>query len=339
MKVVKLRIETSNEGQRLDEFLASRLEDLSRMRIANLLSEGVCLVNGEPGRAGHHLRSGEEIKIVLAEGPPTSMTPEDIPLEINYEDEHLLVVVKPPGILVHPTKSVKRGTLANALTYHLNRSRIADYGLSDCGFGIADCGLPSENPQSTIPNPKSKSPQSIIRPGIVHRLDRATSGLMVIAKTQRALSVLSKHFHLRRVEKKYVAIVEGNFVEDEGTIDAPVGRDPDRRPRWWVLESGKPATTKFRVRSRGADSTLVELEPLTGRTNQLRIHCAYVGHPIVGDELYSNSGLPTARPNARLCLHASRLAFHHPADGKWMQFESRPPEDIVEVMRLESLIY
>ena len=167
--------------------------------------------------------------------------------------------------------------------------------------------------------------QSVVRPGIVHRLDRDTSGLMVVAKTQRALSILSRHFNRRLVRKRYIALVEGRILADEGAISAPIGRDPDHKPHWRVMDDGKAAETRFRVLERRGDITMVELEPVTGRTNQLRIHCAWAGHAILGDRLYSNA------PAERLCLHASELAFHHPAGGEWMEFHSPLPPDITAV--------
>ena len=287
-------IDEGRAGERLDEFLASRLGRLSRMRIANLIAAGACLVNRLEARPGYHLQPNDLIEITIA-GPPTSMDPEPIPLEIIYEDSHLLVVVKPSGMLVHPTRSVKRGTLANALAHHLNfKSEISD-------------------------------DRPVVRPGIVHRLDRDTSGLMVIAKTQRALSILSRHFNRRLVRKRYVALVEGHILADEGAICAPIGRDPDNKPHWRVMDDGKAAETRFRVLERRGDITTVELEPVTGRTNQLRIHCAWAGHPILGDLLYSNARA------GRLCLHASELAFHHPAGGEWVEFHSPLPPDITTV--------
>jgi 23S rRNA pseudouridine1911/1915/1917 synthase len=299
------QITSEESGRRLDEFLASRLGGLSRMRINNLLARGTCLVNGIDAPPGYHLATGDLVEFTIDEAVSTSMRPEPIPLEIIHEDEHIVVLVKPPGMLVHPTKGVKGGTLANALTYHLNRDFYD--GLLESGTGEAALDL--------------------VRPGLVHRLDRATSGLMVVARTPRALAVLSRHFHRRLVEKRYLAVVRGRVPESAGSIEAPIGRDPDRRPQWGVTESGKPSLTRFRVLDRGPCATLVELEPVTGRTNQLRIHCAHAGHPIVGDELYGQG-----QSAARLCLHAWRLAFHHPAGGEWLEFTSPLPRDVKEVM-------
>ena len=374
-------------GRRLDELLAARVSDLSRMRIANLIAAGESTVNGEVAQAGLRVKAGDSIVLVVAAGSAaTAMSPDDIPLEILFEDEHLLVLVKPAGMLVHPTLSVKRGTLANALAHHLNNG----FGSRVPGSGLEDSK--TQEPETRNPEPiASDRTEPYVRPGMVHRLDRATSGLMVIAKTQRALSVLSRHFHKRLVEKRYLALVRGNVIADNGSIIAPIGRDEDRRPRWWVMESGRSAETRFQVRERLEDSTLLELQPITGRTNQLRIHCAYYGHPILGDELYeavaggweavaggrwpvareegervahglwpaaeengyfregansltaSHHRPPTTdhRPpvpghlvSARLCLHASSLAFHHPASGEWREFTSPLPEDFSSVLNL-----
>lgn len=294
-------------GQRLDDFLASRLSWLSRMRIATLLDQGACLMNDEAKRAGYHVRAGDVAEVALDEESPNAMTPEALPLDILYEDEHLLVLIKPSGMLVHPTRAVKSGTLLNALAYHLNKAAIET---RDELFST-----------NNSPSPLADSPL-VVRPGLVHRLDRATSGLMVIAKHGRALSVLSGHFQRRLVEKRYLALVHNSISEDELLISANIGRNPESRPFWRVMNDGRPAETKLRVLSRGNDLTCVELEPLTGRTNQLRIHCAHTGHPIIGDAWYGSHS------DTRLCLHAARLNFHHPANGERMEFTSAPPFNV-----------
>jgi 23S rRNA pseudouridine1911/1915/1917 synthase len=303
------QITSKEAGQRLDEFLASRFGGLSRMRIGSLLARGACRVEAGPGLPGYRLAPGDLVEFTIDETVSSAMRPEPIPLEIIREDDHILVVVKPPGMLVHPTKSVKSGTLANALTYHLN----CDFYGDSAGGEASDEAL------------------DLVRPGLVHRLDRATSGLMVVARTPRALAVLSRHFHRRLVDKRYLAVVRGRVLEQAGSILAPIGRDPDRRPQWGVTEGGKPSETRFQVLDRGASATLVELEPVTGRTNQLRIHLAHAGHPIVGDEVYGEAGHgPGGGP--RLCLHAWRLAFHHPADGEWVEFTSPLPREVEEAL-------
>jgi 23S rRNA pseudouridine1911/1915/1917 synthase len=338
----QFQIELPDAGQRLDEFFASRFGSLSRMRIANLIEGGACLVNGAVGRAGYRILTGDSVEVSFDDGAPTAMSPEPIPLEVIHEDEHIIVVVKPAGMLVHPTMSVKTGTLANALAYHLNKSRI-----EDGGWRMEELALGS--PESLDPRSSILNRQAVTRPGMVHRLDRATSGLIVIAKAPRALTVLSRHFRRRLVEKRYLAWVRGNVEEEAGSISAPIGRDADQRPRWRVMESGKSAETRFKVLERMRRATLLELEPVTGRTNQLRIHCAHIGHPIVGDDMHgdcesrvSNFGLKrevhsetqqsairNPQFEIRLCLHASRLAFHHPTGGEWMEFASPLPADII----------
>ncbi|HEV8483424.1 MAG TPA: RluA family pseudouridine synthase [Blastocatellia bacterium] len=323
------RITPEESGRRLDAFLASRLGSLSRMRLADLLEKGACLVNQTAAAAGYHVASGDLIEVTFDHSTPTAMSPEPIDLEIIHEDPHLLVVMKPAGMLVHPTRGVKTGTLANALAWHLNRSHL-------------ESGGRPIDPQDDHFSNLLDAP-SVIRPGLVHRLDRATSGLMVIAKTQRALTILSRHFHRRLVEKRYLALLQGNVTEDSFEIVAPIGRDADQRPRWRVMENGRHAHTRIEVRRRNREVTLVELEPVTGRTNQLRIHCATVGHPVVGDDLYGDCAVngrdatplpegsnPVGDPGtsySRLCLHAWRLAFHHPVGGAWMEFTSAIPSD------------
>ena len=329
-------ITPEESGRRLDEFLAGRLGSISRMRIATLLDGGACQVNKIVAVAGYHVVAGDSIEVVFDCAIPTAMSPEPIPLEVVHEDDQLIVLVKPAGMLVHPTRGVKTGTLVNALAYHLNRSHIEDLD------STTESHSDSSNRRSLISNS-----QPVIRPGLVHRLDRATSGLMVIAKTQRALTILSRHFHRGLVEKRYLALVQGNVAEDSFEIIAPIGRDADRRPRWGVMENGRHAHTRIEVRHRTGDVTLIELEPVTGRTNQLRIHCASVGHPVVGDDLYGDAGTPdreaTRQPedsiavvqpgslSSRLRLHAWRLAFHHPVGGTWMKFTSSVPGDWPEI--------
>lgn len=343
----KFLIERSDVGKRLDEVFASRFGSLSRMRIASLLEAGACLVNGAVGRAGYRTLTGDSVEVSFDDGVPTAMSPEPIPLEIIHEDEHLIVIVKPAGMLVHPTMSVKSGTLANALTYHLNRTMIED------GRWNIENLAPAPDETSNLQSSSKCSvlnSQPVIRPGIVHRLDRATSGLMVIARTQRALAVLSRHFRKRLVEKRYLAWVQGLVQEEAGLISAPIGRDPEQRPHWRVIENGKPAETRFKVLERMPDVALLELEPVTGRTNQLRIHCAHIGHPIVGDEMHgnfesritnvdqrfvaeiSNQTVIEEESETRLCLHAWKLAFHHPANGEWLEFTASVPDDITKTI-------
>jgi 23S rRNA pseudouridine1911/1915/1917 synthase len=297
------------EGLRLDAFLAARLHELSRMRIAALIEAGAAHINQEASPAGRKLRAGDAVTVRLAAEPaPNSMTPEPLPLKIVYEDAHLVVVVKPAGMLMHPTRGVKTGTLANALAFHLNRDFLKEVIMPRAEALHA-------------PEPMAGGGQ-FRRPGLVHRLDRATSGLVVVAKTQAALSRLSIHFNRRLVEKRYLALLHGRVAESELVIRAPIGRDAEAWPPWRVRADGKPAETRLRVLERLRAATLVELEPVTGRTNQLRIHCAHAGHPIAGDEWHAADGLP------RLCLHAARLSFRHPATNDPISFISPLPSSI-----------
>jgi 23S rRNA pseudouridine1911/1915/1917 synthase len=331
----QFQINQQDAGRRIDEFCASRFTSLSRVRITNLINGGACLVNGAVARPGSRIVAGDWVEVSFEDGAPTSMYPQAIPLDVVFEDEQLIVVIKPAGMLVHPTMNVKTGTLANALTYHLNREFF-----NGSRFAIPGSGLPAVQARSRIePNPELETQNaepsaredllSIIRPGIVHRLDRATSGLMVVAKTPRALTVLSRHFRKRLIEKRYLALVHGDLEGDAGTIVAPIGRDSDER-RWGVMDSGKPAETRYLLVERLGRATLLELEPVTGRTNQLRIHCAHIGYPIVGDDLYCGLAIPL--PESRLCLHASKLALHHPANGEWIEFSSVLPDDFAAVV-------
>jgi len=287
-------------GARVDEFLAARLGGLSRMRIASLLAGGACAVNDLAARAGQKLRAGDTVAVAVEAGTPGSMTPEPITLDILHEDADIVVLDKPAGMLVHPTRGVKTGTLANALAYHLNRPR-------------------PENLESRVAG-------SFVRPGLPHRLDRATSGLMVVACNQRSLGILSRHFHERLVEKRYLALLHGRVAADDLTITAPIGREESAWPKWRATDAGRPAETRLRVLERRGEVSLVELEPVTGRTNQLRIHCAHAGHPIYGDDWY---GSPA---ESRLCLHAARLAFHHPTGGVWTEFASALPTEIAALL-------
>lgn len=264
---------------------------LSRMYLRQLVRDGKVQVNGDFADLGRKLRAGDFVEVEADLSRGTAMRAEDIPLDIVFEDRWLLVVNKPAGMLVHPTHRDKHGTLLNGLAHYLN-SKLD---------GGADR----------------------IRPGLVHRLDKETSGLMVVARTIDAHRRLSESFLKRRVEKRYAALVAGVVGADEGVIDLPIGRFAERK-FWDVKEDGKPSVTRFRVIERFDASTLVELEPVTGRTNQLRIHCAASGHPIVGDVQRGGRAFP------RLCLHAHRLVIPHPQTRNNITFETAVPADFFD---------
>lgn len=282
MNIAKLTFEVdiASRKQKLGDYLFDNVRSLSKMYLRELIKTGKCEVNGSFVNSGYRLRESDFIEIEADLSRGTAMQPEDIPLDIVFEDAEIIVVNKPAGMLVHPSHRDKNGTLLNALSFHLN-----------------------------------KNSQKLIRPGLPHRLDKNTSGLIVAAKTARAHRILTEHFMRRRVGKLYLALVDGVVEVDEGTIEAPIGRFAEIK-HWSVKEDGKLSETRFRVRERFADTTLLELEPVTGRTNQLRIHCETIGHPIVGDT--SRGG----REFNRLCLHAYKLSFPHPANKEILSFES-----------------
>ncbi len=277
--------------QRLDEFLFANITSLSKMYLRDLLKDGKCEVNGTTAFSGQRLRANDFVEIEIDPRAKTSMTPEAIPLDIIFEDDEILVVNKPAGMLVHPTFANCSGTLLNALAYYFN------YQIKN-----------------------GEAPKRAIRAGLVHRLDKQTSGIVLIAKTPRAHRILCGHFERRLVSKKYTALVDGVVKDDAGRISAPIGRFAETK-FWDVKEDGKNAETEFRVFKRGDDSTLLELTPITGRTNQLRIHCKHFGHPIIGDSWYGG------RVFSRLCLHASRLEFWHPSGNRRIEIESGAPQE------------
>lgn len=284
----------SSRKQRLDHFLFDVFPWLSRMYLREVVRDGLCEVNGRHENRGYELMPNDFVEIRVDTERHTTMHPEAIPLEILHEDDALLIVNKPSGMLVHPTVGVRSGTLLNALANHLNPASISE------GSGALN------------------------RAGLVHRLDKDTSGLMVIAKDGRTHRILSAHFQRKWIAKRYFAIVDGVPTNASGTIELPIGRSEQDRI-WRVDEAGKTAITNFTVLASGEEYSLLELEPVTGRTNQLRIHLAAIGHPIVGDLKYGGSEFP------RLCLHSSLLKFKHPTDGRVFEIKSDVPRDFPAV--------
>ena len=324
MQRVEIIVERMRSKIRLEDFLFEQFPGLSRMYLRRVVKDERCEVNGRLENVGYRLRGGDFLEVEVDLTMQNSMRPENVPLDIVYEDEHLVVVNKPAGMLVHPTNRDKNGTLLNALVFYLNQSiagcgsRIADFDRAP--IEISGPASEDERSQSAIRDPRSAietDPHSaFIRPGLVHRLDKQTSGLIAVAKSVRAHRSLAKQFQKKYVEKRYLALVDGLVEKDEGTIDAAVGRFAEEK-RWDVkTEGGKHAETRFRVLKRNVDTTLLELEPVTGRTNQLRIHCASIGHPIVGDVSRGGSEFE------RLCLHAWKLSIRHPVSREDMVFEA-----------------
>ncbi len=310
---VTLTVPAKSSGHRLDVFVASHYPDLSRSRIQKLIKEGRVRVDGETVKPSHEVRGGETVTVEVEESmtsPPT-MTGEEIPLEVLHEDDDLLVINKPRGMVVHPAAGNWSGTLVNALL----------------GRGEAFSSAGGED-----------------RPGIVHRLDKDTSGVMVIAKNDRAHYKLAKQFQERKVEKRYLALVCGEVRESNGIVRAPIGRHPVNRQKMVVLPTGRDAITEYFVKECFGDFTLVECHPITGRTHQIRVHLSYIHHPVVGDDVYGGRAraLQAAQKDAPLsrliaavsgqALHAASLSFNHPTGGRRMTFAAEMPQDMASII-------
>ena len=309
-----LTVSEDGAGSRLDSFLASRILEVSRTRIQRAIEDGDILVNERAAKPGYRLRSGDRIEIDLPEPPLVTLVAEPIRLDIVYEDDDLIVVDKPAGMVVHPGAGIESGTLANALVYHFNT-------LSD----VAGC----------------------IRPGIVHRIDKETSGLLVVAKKDVAHERLSDQFRDRQVFKMYVALVYGRMSESRGEIEARIGRSPHNRTRMSVLRggAGRAAHTIFEVARRYNEFTLVKAQIKTGRTHQIRVHLAHIGHPVAGDSTYGGGRENSIRNVAvrretvalgRHFLHSAQLSFKHPRTGEPLEFVSPLPPELEHFLALLS---
>lgn len=282
---------------RLDKFLAEERREVSRSQIQAWIKEGRVTVNGRPVKPNYKLAPNDQILLRLP--PPETLTlhPEPMVLDIVYEDEDLLVINKPRGLVVHPAPGHYSGTLVNGLL----------------AYGI---------PLSSL--------NGMLRPGIVHRLDKDTSGLIMVAKNDETHLSLAQQLKEQSVLRKYTAVVHGVVAHRSGTIDAPIGRDPRQRLRMAVVPSGKQAITHFEVKARFKKFTLLECRLETGRTHQIRVHLKYIGHPVVGDPIYGRADSPRFPGQA---LHAKVLGFKHPSTGKEMFFETELPEDIVQLIK------
>lgn len=297
---VEFTVETAKE--RLDKLIIAHMPDLTRSQAQNLIKEGLVTVNGAPVKSGVKLRGGEVVRVVIQEEVEPEIEAEDIPLDIIYQDDDIAIINKPAGLVTHPAIGNMTGTLVNAM---LNEwSQINDMEDED------------------------------YRHGIVHRLDKDTSGVMIIAKNMEALENLKAQFQARTVDKRYIAMLERTPNTPEGRIEAPIGRDPRQRKRMAVQRDGKPAITEFAVldNSFRDGATLVEFKLLTGRTHQIRVHAAFIGCPVVGDRVY---GFRKQRSNKfkRNFLHASVLAFEHPRTGERVTFEAPLPPILEDFMK------
>ena len=279
---------------RLDTFLASEIA-FSRSFLQKLIESGQVEVNGRSVKASYKVSPRDRIIVRLPAPRPSGIVPEDIPLNIVYRDIDLVIIDKPAGLVVHPADGTPSGTLVNAL------------------LGLF---------------PDMAVVGSEVRPGIVHRLDKDTSGLMVVARNESSYAFLSRQIADRKVTRRYVALVHGNIKEDKGVIDAPVGRHPQMRHKMAVreFEGSRRAITNFEVPRRYGDYSLIDVTPITGRTHQIRVHFEYIGHPVAGDQVYGPGR--GSRGMSRQALHAYHLGLVHPSSGEYMEFDSPIPEDI-----------
>lgn len=287
------------QGQRLDVFV-SALADITRSRAGSLIDEGHILVGGKKaGKAGYKLRAGDEITIEIPEAAPASIEAQDIELNILYQDEDLAVVYKPSGMVVHPAAGNPDGTMVNALLKHLDH-------LSGIGGEI--------------------------RPGIVHRIDKDTSGLLLVAKNDFAHLSLSEQIKAHSVQRAYMAIVQGGMKQEEGSVEGPIGRHPVDRKKMAIVPDGRDALTYWKVIEPLKGATLLECRLTTGRTHQIRVHMTSIGHPLLGDPLYGPKKMPYPVNGGQL-LHAFRIGFVHPRTGEEMLFEAPPEERFLKWQR------
>ncbi|NLW78412.1 MAG: RluA family pseudouridine synthase [Ruminococcaceae bacterium] len=291
MERLEVEVPAQDAGARIDRYLSNAC-GLSRSVVQGLLDDGHVLLNGQPPPKSRKLAEGDRLSIYIPPPKPSELVAQDIPLDIVYEDKHLLVVDKPKGMVVHPAAGNPDGTLVNALLYH-------------CAGSLSGIG-------------------GELRPGIVHRIDKDTSGLLVVAKTDDAHAGLSAQFAAHSIEREYDAVVYGRFNADEGRVDAPIGRSRTDRKKMAVVEvNGKSAVTTWRKVADYQGFTYLKLQLLTGRTHQIRVHMASIGHPLAGDAVYGPKKV--IKRLGGQCLHAGVLGFMHPVNGEYMQFKSPLP--------------
>ncbi|HIV94431.1 RluA family pseudouridine synthase [Drancourtella massiliensis] len=289
-------------GERIDKFLSCRLEEVSRSYIQKLIKEGHVSVNGKPVKANYKLGAGDEISVEIPEAKEPDILPEDIPLDILYEDQDILVVNKPKGMVVHPAAGHYSGTLVNALMYHCK----------DSLSGI----------------------NGVMRPGIVHRIDMDTTGSLLVCKNDEAHRILAEQLKEHTIRREYHAIVYGNIKEDTGTVDAPIGRHPTDRKKMSINhKNGKQAVTHYEVLERFGNFTYIRCRLETGRTHQIRVHMASLHHPLLGDEVYGPSSRPPFPGLKGQVLHAKILGIYHPATGEYMEFDAPLPQYFVDLLQ------
>lgn len=292
MEMLEFTAAAADAGQRLDRWLAAQAGELSRSALQALIEQGQVLRNGAPANKKDKIAPGDTVTLALPDPQPIEAQPQDIPLDIVYEDAHLLVVNKPKGMVVHPAPGNPDGTLVNALLYH-------------CGPSLSGVG-------------------GAIRPGIVHRIDKDTSGLLVVAKNDAAHQGLSAQMAVHSIHRVYHAVVYGNIKEDSGTVEAPIGRDArDRKKMAVTQQNAKYACTHWQVLERFGRFTYIACKLETGRTHQIRVHMAHIGHPLAGDPVYGPRRVIAGLHGQ--CLHAKELGFIHPVTGEALRFDSPLP--------------
>lgn len=303
---LSFQVEPSEAGQRIDRYLSEKLPDLTRSYLQKLIGEGFVLQKGKPVKNGTKTLAGEQIEVTVPEAEEPKILPEDIPLDILYEDADVILVNKPKDMVVHPAAGHYSGTLVNALMYH-------------CRDGLSGIN-------------------GVLRPGIVHRIDKDTTGVLVVCKNDKAHNALAEQLKEHTITRRYRAIVCGNLKEDEGTVDAPLGRHPqDRKKMAIVRQGGRRAVTHYRVLERFGSYTYIECRLETGRTHQIRVHMASLGHPLLGDEVYGRTKSPFHLEGQT--LHAMVLGFQHPTTGEYVEFEAPLPayfEELLQKLRKQS---
>ena len=298
METIFLTATPEEKGRRLDQFLAEQLEELTRSAAQRLAEEEHVLLNGKPLKKNYKMTGCETLEVHLPDPEPIDAVPQNIPLDIAYEDEDLLVINKPKGMVVHPAPGNPDGTVVNAVLYH-------------CGESLSGIG-------------------GAFRPGIVHRIDKDTSGLLIIAKNDRAHLYLSEQLKDHTLARTYEAVVIGGLKEDKGTMNAPIGRSPKDRKKMAIVPDGRHAVTHYEVLARYPGYTHIRCKLETGRTHQIRVHMASLGHPIVGDEVYGPSKSKFDLQGQ--CLHARELTFLHPADGQPRLIKSDLPDYFTDLL-------
>lgn len=297
------KIIVDKQDVRLDVYITDKYKDLSRTMVQKLIEEGSIKVNGNIKKLSYKVQLNDEISICIPKAKETDLKPQEIPIEVVYEDDDIIVVNKPKGLVVHPANGNPDGTLVNAI-------------MAMCKESLSGIG-------------------GELRPGIVHRLDKDTSGLLIVAKNDKAHINMSEQIKNRQVTKKYIALVRGVIQEDDATIDMPIGRSTKDRKKMAVTKNGKQAVTHFKVLKRYPQYTLLEVKIDTGRTHQIRVHMAEIGHPVVGDMVYSN-GKNDFGIQGQM-LHAKSLDFKHPITGKQMHLEAELPQYFKSILEGEEI--